>query len=140
MESKKKDKNSSSDFPGGHEDKNPPANAGNTGSIPGKGRSHPPQDKETHASQLLSLPSRARAPHREKPQLRSLRTSTRGASPAAAGGDPRAAGKTRNSQERDCGFLSHRGLFEKKTSKPKARAHRQRTDGWLPEAAGARRK
>ena len=28
------------DFPGGTGDKNPPANAGNTGSIPGPGRSH----------------------------------------------------------------------------------------------------
>ena len=64
---KKKDKNSSSDFPGGPVDKNPPANAGNTGSIPGTGRSHPPQDNETHTAQLLSLPSRARAPHLEKP-------------------------------------------------------------------------
>ena len=31
------------DFPGGTVDKNPPANAGNTGSIPGLGRSHVPQ-------------------------------------------------------------------------------------------------
>lgn len=137
MECKKKDKDSSSDFPGGPVDENPPANAGNTGSIPGTGRSHPPQDDETHTAPLLSLPLRARAPHREKPQPRSLHTSTRGASPAAAGGDPRAAGKTRHSQERDCGFLSHRGLFKKKTSKPKARARRQRTDGRLPEATGA---
>ena len=28
------------DFPGGTEDKNPPANTGDTGSIPGAGRSH----------------------------------------------------------------------------------------------------
>ena len=28
------------DFPGGAVDKNPPANAGDTGSIPGPGRSH----------------------------------------------------------------------------------------------------
>ena len=30
-------------FPGGAVDKNPPANAGDTGSIPGPGRSHMPQ-------------------------------------------------------------------------------------------------
>ena len=31
------------DFPGGVVVKNPPANAGNTGSIPGLGRSHVPR-------------------------------------------------------------------------------------------------
>ena len=31
------------DFPGGSVVKNPPANAGDTGSIPGPGRSHMPQ-------------------------------------------------------------------------------------------------
>ena len=31
------------DFPGGTVVKNPPANAGDTGSIPGPGRSHMPQ-------------------------------------------------------------------------------------------------
>ena len=31
------------DFPGGAVDKNPPANAGDTGSSPGPGRSHMPQ-------------------------------------------------------------------------------------------------
>ena len=31
------------DFPGGAVVKNPPANAGDTGSIPGSGRSHMPQ-------------------------------------------------------------------------------------------------
>ena len=36
-------------------DKNPPANAGDTGLIPGPGRFHVPQDKEAHAPQLLSL-------------------------------------------------------------------------------------
>ena len=30
-------------FPGGAVDKNPPANAGDTGSIPGPGRSHMPR-------------------------------------------------------------------------------------------------
>ena len=31
------------DFPGGTVDKNPPANAGHTGLIPGPGRSHMPR-------------------------------------------------------------------------------------------------
>ena len=33
--------------------KNPPANAGDTGSIPGPGRSHMPQSNEARAPQLL---------------------------------------------------------------------------------------
>ena len=48
--------------------KNPPANAGDMGSIPGLGRSHMPQSNEARAPQLLSLRSRA-----HKPQLLSLR-------------------------------------------------------------------
>ena len=36
-------KSSAPDFPGGAVVKNPPANAGDTGSIPGLGRSHMPQ-------------------------------------------------------------------------------------------------
>ena len=35
-------KNQSGDFPGGAVVKNPPANAGDTGSIPGRGRSYMP--------------------------------------------------------------------------------------------------
>ena len=48
--------------------KNVPANAGNTGSIPGLGRSHMSQSKKAHVPQLLSLRSTAR-----EPQLLSLR-------------------------------------------------------------------
>ena len=33
-------------FPGGSMVKNPPANAGDTGSIPGRGRSHMPQSNQ----------------------------------------------------------------------------------------------
>ena len=40
----------------------PPANAGDTGSSPGPGRSHMPRSNEAHAPQLLSLRSRAREP------------------------------------------------------------------------------
>ena len=42
---KPKYKNRSNDFPGGTLDKNPPANAGHTGLIPGPGRSHTPWSK-----------------------------------------------------------------------------------------------
>ena len=39
--------------------KNPPANAGDMGSIPGLGRSHMPWSYEAHEPQLLSLCLRA---------------------------------------------------------------------------------
>ena len=54
-------------FPGGAVVKNPPANAGDTGSSPGPGRSHMPRNNWACAPQLLSLRSRARAPQQEKP-------------------------------------------------------------------------
>ena len=41
------------DFPGGAVVKNLPANARNTGSIPGPGRSHMPQSNWACVSQLL---------------------------------------------------------------------------------------
>ena len=50
---------------------NPPANAGDTGSIPGPGRSHMPRSNKAHAPQLLSLCSGAR-----EPQLLSPRAAT----------------------------------------------------------------
>ena len=50
------------DFPGGAVVKNPPANAGDTGSSPGPGGSHTPWSNEARAPQLLSLRSRAREP------------------------------------------------------------------------------
>ena len=55
------------DFPGGAVVKNPPANAGDTGSIPGLGRSHMLQSNWARAPQLLSLRSRAREPQLLKP-------------------------------------------------------------------------
>ena len=58
-------------FPRGAVVKNPPANAGNTGSSPGPGRSHMPRSKEARAPQLLSLRSRA-----HEPQLLSPRATT----------------------------------------------------------------
>ena len=58
-------------FPAGAVVENPPANAGDTGSIPGLGRSHMPWSNEARAPQLLSLCSRAR-----EPQLLSLRATT----------------------------------------------------------------
>ena len=42
------------DFPGGPVVKNPPASAGDTGSIPGLGRSHVPRGNYAHAPQLLN--------------------------------------------------------------------------------------
>ena len=42
-------------FPGGAVVKNLPANAGDTGSSPGLGRSHMPWSNYTHEPQLLSL-------------------------------------------------------------------------------------
>ena len=47
------------DFPGGAVVKNPPANAGDMGSIPGPGRSHMPWSNKSHAPQLLRLRSGA---------------------------------------------------------------------------------
>ena len=51
--------------------KNPPANAGDTGSSPGPGRSHMSQSNWARAPQLLSLHSGAR-----KPQLLSPSATT----------------------------------------------------------------
>ena len=48
-----------SDFPGGPVVKNPPANAEDTGLLPGLGRSHMPWSNKAGAPQLLSLSSRA---------------------------------------------------------------------------------
>ena len=59
------------DSPGGTVVKNPPANAGDTGSSPGPGRSHMPWSNKASVSQLLSLCSGAR-----EPQLLSLRATT----------------------------------------------------------------
>ena len=58
-------------FPGGAVVKNPPANAGDTGSSPGPGRSHMPRSNSARAPQRLSLHSRAR-----EPQLLSPRAAT----------------------------------------------------------------
>ena len=55
------------DFPGGAVVKNPPANAEDTGSSPGPGRSYMPRSNYAYAPQLLSLHSGAR-----EPQLLSL--------------------------------------------------------------------
>ena len=50
------------DFPGGAVVKNLPANAGDMGSSPGPGMIPHAREKQTRASQLLSLCSRAREP------------------------------------------------------------------------------
>ena len=67
------------DFPGDAVVENPPANAGDTGSSPGPGGSHMPQNNQAHVPQLLSLRSRA-----HEPQLLSPRsTSTEARAPRA---------------------------------------------------------
>ena len=48
-------KESKKDFRGGVTDKNPPANAGDMGSIPGPGRFHMPRSNGAHELQLLCL-------------------------------------------------------------------------------------
>ena len=49
-------------LPGGPVVKHPPANLGDTGSLPGPGRSHMPKSNQAHAPQLLrSLYSRTQA-------------------------------------------------------------------------------
>ena len=62
-------------FPGGAVVKNLPANAGDTGSSPGPGRSHMPPSNQARVLQLLRLRAttteahapRAHAPKQEKP-------------------------------------------------------------------------
>ena len=54
-------------FLGGAVVKNLPANAGDTGSSPGPGRSHMPRSNYARAPQLLSLSSGAREPQLLKP-------------------------------------------------------------------------
>ena len=49
------------DSPGGPVVKNPPANLGDTGSIPGPGRLHMLRGSQAHAPQLLKPVPRARA-------------------------------------------------------------------------------
>ena len=55
-----KDKKSQRGFPGGTMVENLPANAGDTGSSPGLGRSHMPRSNWAREPQLLSLCSAAR--------------------------------------------------------------------------------
>ena len=61
-------------FPGGTVVKNPPANAGDTGSSPGPGRSHMPRSNWARAPQLLSLRSRAHEPQLLSPCAQLLKT------------------------------------------------------------------
>ena len=68
--------------PGGAVVKSPPANAGDTGSSPGPGRSHTPRSNQARAPQLLSLRSRARAPQQKKPQQWEVRTPQKRVPPA----------------------------------------------------------
>ena len=65
------------DFPGGAVVRNPPANAGDTGLIPGLGRSHMPRSSQICEPQLLSLLSRAREPQLLSPRAQSPCSATR---------------------------------------------------------------
>ena len=75
---------------GGTVVENPLANAGDTGSSPGPGRSHVPRSNEARAPQLLSLRAttteahapRACAPQQEKPTQREACTRQRKVAPA----------------------------------------------------------
>ena len=64
------------DFPGGAVVKNLPANAGDTGSSPGQGRSHMPRSNWARAPQLLSLRSRAHEPQLLSPRATSAEART----------------------------------------------------------------
>ena len=87
--------------------KNPPANARDTGSSPGPGRSHRPRSNEARAPQLLSLRSRARNPQLLSPRTTTTEARTRRARApqqekpplAATRESPRAATKTQHSQK-----------------------------------------
>ena len=71
-------KKAEGDFPGGTVVKNPPANAGDTGSSPGLGRSYMLWSHEAHEPQLLSL--RVWSPcsaTREATAMRSPRTAAK---------------------------------------------------------------
>ena len=58
------------EFPGGPVDKNPSANAGDTGSIPGLGRSHRLQRNQVHVPQLLSPHTATRESRMQQERLR----------------------------------------------------------------------
>ena len=89
------------DFPGGTVVKNPPAIAGDTGSIPGLGRSHMPWSNLAHVPQLLK-------PVRLEPVLHNKRShcnekpahcNKEYPSLAATRESPRAATKTHRSRK-----------------------------------------
>ena len=63
-------------FPGGSLLKNLPANAGDTGSIPGPGSFRMPQSNEACAPQLLTLCSRAPEPQLLSPCATTIEAST----------------------------------------------------------------
>ena len=58
------------DCPGGTVDKNPPANTGDKGSIPGPGRFHRPWSSQARAAQLLNLSAATLKPARPEAMLR----------------------------------------------------------------------
>ena len=69
------------DFPGGSVDKNPPANAGDMGLIPGPGRSHLPYNYQTHTPQLLKPACPGPVLCQEATETRSPRTAMKSIAP-----------------------------------------------------------
>ena len=87
-------------FPGGAVVENPPANAGDTGSSPGLGRSHMPRSNWARESQLLSLRvwslcSATRGRNSERPAHRDEEWPPL----AATGESPHTETKTQHSQK-----------------------------------------
>ena len=88
-------------FPDGPVVENPAAHTGNTGLIPGLGRSHRPRGSQAGAPQLLEPTCpRARALRREKTPQREARTPRRRAAPAGCSSrKPCSAARTQSSQK-----------------------------------------
>ena len=63
------------DLPGGPEVRNPPANAGDRGSIPGPGRFYMPQGDRAHLPRLLKPTCLEPMPRNKKPPLTATRES-----------------------------------------------------------------
>ena len=93
-------KNRSRGFPGGAVVENPPANAGDTGSSPGLGRSHMPRSNWAREPQLLSLCIWSLcSATREAAIVRGPRTAMKWPPLAATRESPRTETKTQHNQK-----------------------------------------
>ena len=109
-------------FPGGSVVKNPPANAGDTGSIPGPGRPHTPQTTKPHSHCAWALSPRLTATEAlEPPSPHSARegaTATRSPRRAAREGPASATGGKLAQQRRPSRDKNHKqtqSVFKKQT-------------------------